>query len=267
VRRRLAETLGITGRRGASIWVSSRAAAPHRMKWRTRSRCSLARVQRSLRFGAASLRAVRGQTRNAPRSPMEPIARPENPDATGRDRCVSARNAEFLIANDWRLENAPPHRAARPVSGGIAARRIRPGIVLSVMRADVNRRQRAASGCAARAVPVGVRGCPVLSRCSRPGTGAATGWLMGRTRDVRCGRSFLQGPAGQPDWTGGHQFVGSWPRSSLASGEAHAGRRQSVVVRRPARGRRRRARAACGVRGAIACARPTARRGWRRRAA
>jgi hypothetical protein len=103
---------------------SGRQAAPqlpHRMKGQGRSRCSFAREQRSSRSGEANLRAVRRQTRNAPRSPMEPISRPENSGAIGWDRGVSAREAEFPVASDERLGNAPAHRAARRVSGGIAA--------------------------------------------------------------------------------------------------------------------------------------------------
>jgi hypothetical protein len=108
-------------RRGASIWASSRASAPHRMKGRGRSGCFFARVQRSSRCGEANLGTVRRQTKNAPRSPMEPISRPENPGAICLDCGASAPMAEFPIASDYRLENAPANRAARPVSGGIAA--------------------------------------------------------------------------------------------------------------------------------------------------
>jgi hypothetical protein len=116
--------------------------------------------------------------------------------------CCPETRSSLRVSGDCRcsssMASVSSGRTETPGCVPERERRSCPGIVLSVMRADVNRGQLVASGCAARAVPVGVRGCPVLSRCSRPGRGAATGWLMGRTRDVRCGRSFLQGPAGRP---------------------------------------------------------------------
>lgn len=79
-----------------------------------------------------------------------------------------------------------------------------------------------ASECAARVVPVGVRGCPVLSRC-------LAGHRWRRARRTPAGASF------------GCQAAGASASSP--------------------------SRATCGGRGAAACARPTAPRGWLRRAA
>jgi hypothetical protein len=121
VRRCLAETLVIP-RKERFIWASSRASsAPSHDEGSSGHAATFARGQWSSRSGAADLRAVRRQTRKAPRSPIEPISRPENSGAICRDRDIFPRKPGLLIASDWCLKNSAAHRAARRVRRGITA--------------------------------------------------------------------------------------------------------------------------------------------------